>query len=516
MLEDQRPKTKTKDQDQNQDQDQDQDQLTKCSLYIRTLPYPTGGTLIVCPMSLLGQWREELKSKSKPGSLSVHVFYGGDRARDFHNHDVVLTTYGVVGSEFHNDTNPCGLHRVRWERIVLDEAHIIKNPRAETSKSCLALHGIRKWVLTGTPIHNSLNDMFSLLRFLKFEPWCEPIWWKRAIQVPCDGGDEDAFKRLRAVLRPIMLRRTKDSLDAQGSKIVALPHKRVEIVTIRLNEASLNFYNALKERSKVEFRGFVARGKAMQNYAAILTLLLRLRQACNHPFLVLGRERDLAPAQQPPSHTCKSGVEATRALEGGSGGGGGLQTLELSDLYRKFQVDVKQWTHKNHHSRGSRTSTRARNQDGPSQETDNMGNSDINVPNPKEGEGEEGGQRHRRSQAEQDEEHHVVSHTKFVLKQLQDLEADGLSNQECPLCLDVPEDAVMTPCAHFLCYECLLQSTRFSQERSCPVCRTAFEGQSLSPPQPAPLGLLFWREGGGGGRGGGIMVSLSLFPCKQP
>ncbi len=103
-------------------------------------------------MSLLGQWREELKSKSKPGSLSIHVFYGGDRARDFHNYDVVLTTYGVVASEFHNDTNPSGLHRLRWERVVLDEAHIIKNPRAETSKSCLALHGIRKWVLTGEPL----------------------------------------------------------------------------------------------------------------------------------------------------------------------------------------------------------------------------------------------------------------------------------------------------------------------------------------------------------------------------
>ncbi|GMN56206.1 hypothetical protein TIFTF001_025324 [Ficus carica] len=116
-----------------------------------------GGSLIVCPMTLLGQWKAEIETHVQSGSLSLYVHYGQSRPKDakiLAQSDVVITTYGVLASEFstENADDNGGLYSVRWFRVVLDEAHTIKSSKSQILMAAAALVADRRWCLTGTPI----------------------------------------------------------------------------------------------------------------------------------------------------------------------------------------------------------------------------------------------------------------------------------------------------------------------------------------------------------------------------
>ncbi|CAN8267729.1 unnamed protein product [Cochlearia groenlandica] len=257
-----------------------------------TIVKAKGGTLIVCPMALLSQWKDELETHSKPDTVSVLVYYGGDRTQDakaIASHDVVLTTYGVLTSAYKHDTTNSTFHKIDWYRIVLDEAHTIKSWKTQAAKATFELSSHCRWCLTGTPLQNKLEDLYSLLCFLHVEPWCNWAWWSKLIQKPYENGDPRGLKLIKAILRPLMLRRTKETRDKEGSLILELPPTDVQIIECEQSEAERDFYTALFKRSKVKFDQFVAQGRVLHNYANILELLLRLRQCCNHPFLVMSR-----------------------------------------------------------------------------------------------------------------------------------------------------------------------------------------------------------------------------------
>ena len=150
--------------------------------------------MIVCPMSLMGQWVEEIRSKCKPGAFSVLMYYGTNRQIDLaavSSTDIVVTSYGVLVSESQSYESSVVTATVvktllsfHWHRIILDEAHTIKNAATEANKACCAVNADRRWALTGTPIQNSLDDMQSLVKFLHHEPWSEARWWKKTISEP--------------------------------------------------------------------------------------------------------------------------------------------------------------------------------------------------------------------------------------------------------------------------------------------------------------------------------------------
>nr|GME18621.1 putative SWI/SNF-related matrix-associated actin-dependent regulator of chromatin subfamily A member 3-like 3 [Ipomoea batatas] len=123
--------------------------------------------------------------------------------------------------------------------------------------------------------------------FLHVEPWCNWAWWNKLIQRPYENGDQRALKLIKAILRPLMLRRTKETKDKEGRPILVLPPTDVQVIECEQSEAERDFYDALYKKSKVQFDEFVAQGKVLHNFANILELLLRLRQCCNHPFLVM-------------------------------------------------------------------------------------------------------------------------------------------------------------------------------------------------------------------------------------
>ncbi|CAH8387930.1 unnamed protein product [Eruca vesicaria subsp. sativa] len=353
-----------------------------------------GGNLIVCPMTLLAQWKSEIEMHAKPGSLSVYLHYGSARPKEakfLSQSDVVITTYGTLTSEFfsENSSKSEGLYAVRWFRIVLDEAHTIKNSKSQVSLAAAALVSDRRWCLTGTPIQNTLEDLYSLLRFLRIEPWGTWAWWNKLVQKPFEEGDERGLKLVQSILKPIMLRRTKSSTDREGRPILVLPPADARVIYCELSESERDFYDALFKRSKVKFDQFVEQGKALHNYASILELLLRLRQCCDHPFLVMSR-------------------------------GDTAEYSDLKKLAKRF-----------------------------------LGGKSCGL----EKEGKD------------------VPSVAFVQEVVEELSKG--EQGECPICLEAFEDAVLTPCAHRLCRECLLASWRNSSSGLCPVCRKTVSKQEL-------------------------------------
>lgn len=255
-------------------------------------------TLIVCPLSVLHQWYNEITSHVDKGTLGVYMYHGPGRKKDpkfLSNFDVVLTTYATLAGEYQNGsaTNKGPLAAVQWFRIVLDEAHTIKDRTTLTAKAACNLEAQRRWAVTGTPIQNKLAEIYSLFVFLRVEPLGDQDFWTNAIMKPIRNRDERGLDRLRAVLSGILLRRTKDQKTDgdDGQAIVSLPPRSVAIRRVEFSEPEKQFYDALWSNSKIAFEQMLAHGTVMQNYAHVLELLLRVRQACDHPKLVIDHQK---------------------------------------------------------------------------------------------------------------------------------------------------------------------------------------------------------------------------------
>ncbi|KAI5852744.1 SNF2 family N-terminal domain-containing protein [Morchella snyderi] len=268
------------------------------------------GTLVVAPLALIKQWEAEIERRTEDShKMRVRVHHGPSRAKDpalLRKYDVVITTYDVIRSE-HKDTEgngrPVGCFGLRWWRIVLDEAHTIKNRLAKGSLACCALRARFRWCLTGTPLQNKIEELQSLIKFLRVAPFDDLSVWKEQIARPMGQGREGvAIERLRVVLGAIMLRRTKDVLRSDGDKLEAaggenkmkMVKRKVESVVTEFGEKEKEFYEKLEARTEENLEkmlsGFgVGRGLAGVNMTSALLLLLRLRQACNHPTLVAGK-----------------------------------------------------------------------------------------------------------------------------------------------------------------------------------------------------------------------------------
>ncbi|OBA22322.1 hypothetical protein METBIDRAFT_77762 [Metschnikowia bicuspidata var. bicuspidata NRRL YB-4993] len=282
-------------------------------------------TLIVGPVSLLRQWAAEIKAKIKPShAWRVASFHGQDRRRlasfaHLAEHDVVLVSYTTLASEFrqhfqqemeaaqvtkHQNVlpprgsggqtymSPFYSTDARFFRIVLDEAQYIRNKTSQASKATACLRGRHRMCLTGTPMQNTIEDLYPILRFLQCRPYDEEAKFKQDIAVPLkstsdnfDDYDRNAsMKKLRAVLLAVMLRRTKDS-KVDGKPLVQLPEKTVTPVYVKMENEELEYYNALEKGIQKKARKLMVSSDG-QGHSSFLTLLLRLRQACIHQFLV--------------------------------------------------------------------------------------------------------------------------------------------------------------------------------------------------------------------------------------
>ncbi|OXB57057.1 hypothetical protein ASZ78_015095 [Callipepla squamata] len=199
---------------------------------------PSCSTLIICPASLIHHWKKEIDRHVSFGKLRVYLYHGPNRdkhAEVLSEYDVVVTTYSLLSKEVPTSkeegefpakdyeegsgSSPCSpLLRVAWARVILDEAHTIKNPKVQTSIAVCKLRANARWAVTGTPIQNNLLDMYSLLRFLRCSPFDEYKVWKYQV----DNNTKKGGDRLSLLTRSLLLRRTKDQLDSTGKPLAWL------------------------------------------------------------------------------------------------------------------------------------------------------------------------------------------------------------------------------------------------------------------------------------------------------
>ncbi|KAJ8130818.1 hypothetical protein O1611_g2809 [Lasiodiplodia mahajangana] len=204
-------------------------------------------TIVVVPLSLLSVWEYQLRCHLRPSTLSWGRHHGRSRLTSGVGSaypDIILTTYQTVQAEYKHDSGRDSmLFQHRWRRIILDEAHIIRH-RTVTSSAISALAAVSRWAITGTPIQNSFADIGGLLRFLRFPPYDNPRSFDEDIIEFFRRGDiDEGARRLKALCRPIMIRRPKT--------VIVLPTRQDLIKTAEFSDGEKRQYqkieNSLRE-----------------------------------------------------------------------------------------------------------------------------------------------------------------------------------------------------------------------------------------------------------------------------
>jgi len=241
---------------------------------IQALAVLSGRTLVIAPTSVLFNWLAEIR-RFRP-DLRAALYHGARRALD-PTADIVLTSYPLL----RNDTEV--LTGVTWDTVILDESQTIKNPDSQVARAAYRLRAAWRLTLSGTPIENRLDELWSQLHFTNpgllagradfQDRWAEPI----------SNGDADAAARLRERIRPFVLRRMKSEVARE------LPPRTDAIMYVELDDAERVTYDAIRAATQREIVAMLAAGGGVM---AALEALLRLRQAACHTALLPGGLRE--------------------------------------------------------------------------------------------------------------------------------------------------------------------------------------------------------------------------------
>ncbi|KAH7117461.1 SNF2 family N-terminal domain-containing protein [Dactylonectria macrodidyma] len=230
--------------------------------------------VIVTSMQVLDVWKREVSIHVEPGTLKICIFHGSSRPKSpkgVIDYDLVLTTYGTLSA----DSNAFRvLQKIEWYRVVLDEAHWIRNQTSNQFRAAESLSAERKWCLTGTPIQNRLNDLESLLKFLHFDPFSRTSVFLRHILEPLSKDTPDRAVNLRALLHAICLRRNEKYLN--------LPEPLYEEIDIRLEGEERLVYDSILKKCARDIDEAVSTKAKIKKYHILFATIMKLRRLCNH------------------------------------------------------------------------------------------------------------------------------------------------------------------------------------------------------------------------------------------
>ena len=231
-----------------------------------------GKTLIVAPTSVLHGWVEQLK-KFRP-TLKVSVYAGPQRKLDINGSDVILTSYAILRLDREALAIPL------WDTVVLDESQLIKNPDSQMARAAQKLNGKFKMALSGTPIENKPDDLWSQFQFLNPGLLGSRDSFQDLFSSPVLKGDQNAADALKKRIQPFFLRRLKKEVAPE------LPPKTETVLYCELSQDERNLYDAVLNSTRKEVLEKLEEGGGV---IAALEMLLRLRQTCCHAGLVPGQ-----------------------------------------------------------------------------------------------------------------------------------------------------------------------------------------------------------------------------------
>ncbi|WP_328601167.1 DEAD/DEAH box helicase [Actinomadura physcomitrii] len=247
--------------------------LGKTAQTLALLLAAPGRTLLVCPMSLVGNWQREAERFAP--SLRVYVHHGTDRDVALaHEADLVVTTYGTALRDRE------ALAAVEWARVVCDEAQAIKNSAAKQAQAVRAIPAPFRLALTGTPVENHLAELWSLMEFTNPGLLGPARRFRRRFQEPIEArADEEAAAALRRATGPFVLRRLK----TDKSIISDLPDKMEMKTWCTLTPEQASLYQAVVEDMMARIDG----SEGIERRGNVLAAMTRLKQVCGHPALLL-------------------------------------------------------------------------------------------------------------------------------------------------------------------------------------------------------------------------------------
>ncbi|KAG9473844.1 hypothetical protein GDO78_004248 [Eleutherodactylus coqui] len=249
-----------------------------------------GPFLIIAPLSTITNWEREFRTWTE---MNTVVYHGSQISRQMiHQYEMFyrdaqgapvpgIFKYHVVITTFEMILADCPeLKKVRWSCVIIDEAHRLKN------KNCKLLEGLKimplehKVLLTGTPLQNSVEELYSLLNFLEPNQFpCETAF----LEEFGDLKTEEQVKKLQSILKPMMLRRLKDDVEKN------LAPKQETIIEVELTNIQKKYYRAILEKNFT----FLAKGANQHNMPNLINTMMELRKCCNHPYLINGAEEKI-------------------------------------------------------------------------------------------------------------------------------------------------------------------------------------------------------------------------------
>uniref|UniRef100_A0A803TKE9 DNA helicase n=1 Tax=Anolis carolinensis TaxID=28377 RepID=A0A803TKE9_ANOCA len=249
-----------------------------------------GPFLIIAPLSTITNWEREFRTWTEMNAI---VYHGSQISRQMiHQYEMVyrdaqgnplpgVFKFHVVITTFEMILADCPeLKKIQWRCVIIDEAHRLKN------RNCKLLEGLKlmclehKVLLTGTPLQNSVEELFSLLNFL------EPQQFPSETAFLEEFGDlktEEQVKKLQSLLKPMMLRRLKDDVEKN------LAPKQETIIEVELTNIQKKYYRAILEKNF----SFLSKGANQHNMPNLINTMMELRKCCNHPYLINGAEEKI-------------------------------------------------------------------------------------------------------------------------------------------------------------------------------------------------------------------------------
>ncbi len=249
---------------------------TQLSIFQDTRENFVRASLIVLPSSLVHNWANEILKFAPHFKILKHI--GGNRETDFSRfdkYDIILTTYGVVRNEIE------WLKKYEFFYIVLDESQIIKNPESKVFQAVSELNARNRLVLTGTPIENSLSDLWSQMHFINPGLLGEISFFRQHFIIPIEKeANTERQEKLREIIQPFILRRTKSEVASD------LPELTEQIRYCNMTESQKSYYEEEKSKARNEILDSISNVGIEKSALIVLQALTRLRQIANHPSMI--------------------------------------------------------------------------------------------------------------------------------------------------------------------------------------------------------------------------------------